>query len=144
MNDIANLPTIDDLNAARRRIASDIVKTPVLRSDELDGVVNAKVFIKAECLQTTGAFKVRGAYNRLRQFSQEQRRGGVVTWSSGSHGQAVAAAAKRLGMPATILMPADSVETKVELTRTHGAKIVFFDREKEDSTAIGQRIAGEQ
>jgi threonine dehydratase len=141
MNEAAVLPTIDDLRAAQKRIAEDVVRTPVLRSDVLDQAVKGRVFIKAECLQSTGAFKIRGAYNRLRQFSRAETRGGVVTWSSGNHGQAIAAAAKRLGMPAMILMPSDSVLTKVELTRSHGADVTFFNRETDDSNAIGRELA---
>jgi threonine dehydratase len=141
MKDTAMLPTIDDLRAAQKRIAADVVRTPVLHSEALDRAVAGRVFVKAECLQLTGAFKVRGAYNRLRQFSPAQTRGGVVTWSSGNHGQAIAAAAKRLGMPAMILMPSDSVRAKVELTRSHGADIAFFNRETDDSNAIGTDLA---
>jgi threonine dehydratase len=99
-------------------------------------VVKGKVFIKAECLQATGAFKVRGVYNRLRQLSASEGRRGVVTYSSGNHGQAIAAAAKRLGIQATVLMPSDSVATKIALTRSHGAEVAFFDREKDDGLVI--------
>jgi len=137
-------PTISDLRAARRRLAGVIVDTPILRSDVLDGLCGGRVFIKAECLQMTGAFKVRGAYNRLLQFTEAEKHGGVVTWSSGNHGQAIAAAAKRLGMPALILMPSDSVLTKVELTRAHGGEVMFFTRGIDDAMKLGERLATER
>ena len=143
MNDataLPALPTLKDVYAAQRRIAGDVVETPLLRSDVLDQKVGGRVFIKAESLQITGAFKVRGAYNRLRQFSAAERAGGVITFSSGNHGQAVAAAAARLGIEATVLMPSDSVATKAELTRAHGASVVFFDRERDDSLAMAKAL----
>ena len=134
-------PTIEDLEDACRRIAGDVIMTPLIRSDALDEVTGARVFVKAECLQVTGAFKVRGAYNRLRQFTSEEARGGVVSWSSGNHGQAIAAAARRIGMPALVLMPHDSVATKVKLTRGYGAEIEFFERGVVDATVRGVEIA---
>lgn len=134
-------PTIEDLEDARRRISGDIVLTPLLRSEALDAVTGARVFVKAECLQITGAFKVRGAYNRLRRFTSAETGGGVVTWSSGNHGQAIAAAAKRIGMPALVLMPHDSVATKVQLTRSHGAEIEFFERGVVDAIMRATEIA---
>jgi threonine dehydratase len=141
MNEASRLPTFDDVVAAQARIANDVVRTPAVRSDALDEFVRARVFIKAECLQRSGAFKVRGAFNRLRQINCADFPGGVITYSSGNHGQAVALAAKRLGMPATILMPSNSVRTKVELTRGHGAEVIFYDRAKEDAAAIGATLA---
>ena len=143
MNTKATLPTLDDIYAAQARIVTDVVKTPLLRSDVLDEAVQGRVFLKAENLQVTGAFKVRGAYNRLRRFTAQEMRGGVVTFSSGNHGQAVAAAAKRLGMQATVLMPSDSVATKMALTKAHGAKVVLFDREREDALALAQALEPE-
>ena len=144
MSDRGDQPTISDIRAARRRLAGVVVNTPVLRSDALDELCGGRVFIKAECLQTTGAFKVRGAYNRLLQFTEAEKKGGVVTWSSGNHGQAVAAAAKRLGMPALILMPSDSVQAKVDLTRSHGGEVVFFTRGVDNAIEIGERTAAER
>lgn len=140
MNDTEHLPTLRDIQAAQERIAGDIIETPLLRSDVLDRIVEARVFIKAENLQTTGAFKARGAYNRLRQFTAAEKQGGVITFSSGNHGQAIAAAARRIGIEATVLMPSDSVATKVELTRAHGANVVFYDREREDSLALAKAL----
>jgi len=115
--------------------------TPLIHSERLDEETGARVFVKAECLQVTGAFKVRGAYNRLRQFSAAQRAGGVVTWSSGNHGQAIAAAARRIGMPAIVLMPHDSVATKVSLTRAQGAEIEFFERSSVDAAERARDVA---
>ena len=143
MSTASTLPTLKDITDAQVRIAEDVVKTPLLRSDALDRAVQGRVFLKAENLQVTGAFKVRGAYNRLRQFTAREMQGGVITFSSGNHGQAVAAAAKRLGIQATVLMPADSVATKVTLTRAHGAEVVLFDREREDSLAIARKLQPE-
>jgi threonine dehydratase len=140
MNDTAALPTLRDVYAAQERIAGDVVETPLIRSDVLDQLVGGRVFVKAESLQVTGAFKARGAFNRLRQFTTAENEGGVITFSSGNHGQAVAAAARRIGIEATVLMPSDSVATKVELTRAHGAKVVFFDREREDSLAMAKSL----
>jgi len=144
VNDRGDQPTISDIRAARRRLTGIVVHTPVLRSEAIDELCKARVFIKAECLQTTGAFKVRGAYNRLLQFTEADRKGGVVTWSSGNHGQAIAAAARRLGIPAVILMPSDSVQAKVDLTRSHGGEVIFFMRGVDDATLLGQRLAAER
>jgi threonine dehydratase len=140
MGDAASLPTLNDVYAARERIAADIVRTPLLHSDALDELVDGHVFIKAECLQTTGAFKARGAYNRLRQLTAAEKGAGVVTFSSGNHGQAIAAAARRLGVEATVLMPSNSVAAKVNLTRAQGANVVFFDREREEALAKAQQL----
>jgi threonine dehydratase len=122
------LPTLNHLREAATRIAGDVVRTPLLRSDLLDEATGARVFVKAECLQLTGAFKARGAFSRLRRFSPAEREGGVITWSSGNHGQAIATAARRLGMRAVVLMPSDSAPNKVALTEVQGAEILFFER----------------
>ncbi|MBZ6379892.1 pyridoxal-5'-phosphate-dependent protein [Pacificimonas flava] len=118
----------DDLMAAAARIKGKAVRTPLLRSDLLDQMTGARVFLKAECLQLTGSFKFRGAYNRLSAMPHEERTGGVVAFSSGNHAQGVARAAQMLGMPAVIVMPADAPDLKVERTRRDGAEIVFYDR----------------
>jgi threonine dehydratase len=100
--------------------------------------------LKAECLQRTGSFKFRGAYNALAQLSAAARRAGVVAYSSGNHAQGVAAAAAQLGMPAVIVMPSDAPAIKVANTRADGAEIVFYDRYNESREAIATRIAGER
>lgn len=136
-------PTLDTLYAARKRISNDVITTPLLRSRVLDDLVGGVILVKAECLQPTGTFKVRGAFNRLRQLSPQETQRGVVTWSSGNHAQAVAAAAKAIGAPATILMPSDAVPAKVALTKSHGPTVIFFNRETDDRQAIVQRIVEE-
>jgi threonine dehydratase len=103
-----------------------------------------RTWLKCECLQTGHAFKLRGATNRLLQLSDEERKAGVVAFSSGNHAQGVAIAAKRLAIPAVIVMPADAPKVKVDATRSHGAEIVFYDRRTESREAIAQRLADER
>ena len=129
-----------DVEAASERIAGCVERTELIEAR----ISGHKVWLKCECLQTGLAFKLRGASNRLLQLSDEQRRRGVVAFSSGNHAQGVAIAAKRLGMPATIVMPADAPAVKVEATRSHGANIIFFDRRSENREAIAARLAAEQ
>ena len=126
-----------DVEAAEDRIRGCVERTPLIESR----VAGTTVWLKCECLQTGLAFKLRGATNRLLQLSPEQRKRGVVAFSSGNHAQGVAIAAKRLGMPATIVMPADAPRVKVAATRSHGADIVFYDRRKEDREEIAGTIA---
>ena len=129
------------IEEAARRIAPFAVRTPLLRSPALDAIVGATVLLKAEPLQRTGSFKLRGAYNRIAQLPDEVRARGVIAFSSGNHGQAVAASAKHFGVPATVVMPADAPAIKVELTRSHGAEVVFYDRWSGDRAAIAREIA---
>ena len=124
---------------AAERITGLVQKTPLIES-EVDGV---PVWLKCECLQTGGAFKLRGATNRLLQLSPEQRERGVVAFSSGNHARGVAIAARRVGIRAVIVMPADAPGVKVEGTRSEGAEIVFYDRRKESREAIAARISEE-
>jgi threonine dehydratase len=135
------LPTFSDVTAAAARLGGVAVATPLLRSAELDRQCGATVLLKAEPLQRTGSFKFRGAYNRLAQLNDSERRTGVVAWSSGNHAQGVAAAAAMLGIPATIVMPADAPAIKVERTRGYGADIVTYDRATADREAIARDIA---
>ncbi len=123
-----NLPTHADVLDARARLAGHIVRTPMLRHRLLDERAGGTVLIKPESLQRTGSFKLRGATNALRRLDAEQRSRGVVTYSSGNHGQAIASAAAAVGMHATVFMPADAPRIKVESTRRWGAEIVHFDR----------------
>lgn len=118
--------------------------TPLLSSTRVDARLGGRVLLKAECLQKTGSFKFRGAYNALAQFGAAERRAGVAAYSSGNHAQGVAAAAELLGMPAVIVMPADAPAIKVANTRSYGAEIVFYDRYKESREAIAARIAEER
>lgn len=134
-------PTADDVFAAHRLIAPHIVRTPTLRSAALDRETGTTVLVKAEPLQRTGSFKLRGATHALLQLQEAERRSGVVTYSSGNHGQALACAAARFGVKATIVMPADAPRVKREATAAWGAEIVTYDRRTEDREAIGRDIA---
>lgn len=137
------LPTFADVEAAAGLLEGVAHRTPVLRSRRLDAVAGCEVHLKAEHLQRVGAFKFRGAFTALSRFSAEQRRTGVVAYSSGNHAQAVALAARELGMPATIVMPHDAPELKVAATQGYGARVVRYDRWTEDREEIGRRIGEE-
>lgn len=135
------LPTYQDVVDAATRLEGAANATPVLTSRTIDEEVGAKVFFKCENYQRTGSFKFRGAYNALAKFSEEQRRGGVVAFSSGNHAQGIALAAKLLKIPATIVMPTDAPAAKVAATKGYGAEVVFYDRYTEDREAIGRALA---
>jgi threonine dehydratase len=124
---------------AANRIRELVELTPLIESN----VRGTRIWLKCECLQTGNAFKLRGATNRLLQLSEEERKAGVVAFSSGNHAQGVAIAAKRLGMPAVIVMPADAPKVKVDATRSHGPEIIFYDRRTESREAIAERLAEE-
>ena len=128
-----------DVVAAADRIRGLVKQTPLIET-EIDGV---QVWLKCECLQTGGAFKLRGATNRLLQLSPEEREKGVVAFSSGNHARGVAIAARRLGIRAVIVMPSDAPKVKVDGTRGEGAEIVFYDRRSESREAIAARISEE-
>ncbi|HKE93667.1 MAG TPA: threonine/serine dehydratase [Povalibacter sp.] len=130
--------------AAARRLAGHASVTPLLRNPTLDERVGATVLVKAENLQIGGAFKFRGAYNRLSQLDAEARRRGVVAWSSGNHAQGVAAAAQRLGIHAAIVIPADAPTIKIDNTRRLGAEIILYDRRTQDREEIGRDLAKER
>ena len=138
------LPGIAEIEAAAARLAGVVRRTPLLAGTPLDGAVGGRLLFKAECLQRTGSFKLRGAYNRLVQLDAERRRAGVVAFSSGNHAQGVAAAAKMLGIPATIVMPSDAPAIKLANTRALGAEVVLYDRFTEDREAIARRLVGER
>ena len=129
-----------DIDAAAETIAPVAVRTPLLNSATLDERVGARIFLKPEVLQRTGSFKFRGAYNKLSSIPNERRVAGVVAFSSGNHAQGVAAAARLLQMPATIVMPADAPVAKRERTKSYGAEVVLYDRDKEDREAIARAI----
>jgi threonine dehydratase len=131
--------TRDDVSEAAERIAGSVERTPLIES-EANGY---KVWLKCECLQTGGAFKLRGASNRLLQLSEEERDRGVVAFSSGNHARGVAIAARRLGIHATIVMPSDAPAVKVDGTRCEGAEIIFYDRYRESREAIAAKISEE-
>jgi threo-3-hydroxy-L-aspartate ammonia-lyase len=135
---------LEDVRAAARRLAGVAHRTPVFTSRTLDGAVGAEVHVKAESFQRGGAFKFRGAYNKISTFPAEVLARGVLAYSSGNHAQAVALAASLLGAPATILMPADAPAAKVEATRGYGAEIVTYDRWTESREALGAALAAER
>jgi threonine dehydratase len=130
--------------AAARRLEGVAHHTPVLTSRTLDERTGAKVFCKAENLQRAGAFKFRGAYNKISSLSHQQLRRGVAAYSSGNHAQAVALAAGLVGTKATILMPEDAPQAKVEATLAYGAEIVTYDRYTQDRTSLGIELANER
>ena len=138
------LPTPADVYAAAGRLARHAVETPLLRSDALDERIGGRLLLKAEPLQRTGSFKFRGACNRLLQLRADARAGGVVAYSSGNHAQAVAAAARLVGVPAVIVMPRDAPAVKIAGTRRYGAEVVLYDRASEAREALGTRIAEER
>ena len=131
--------TREDVVAAAERIAGQVERTALIETT----IAEERVWLKCECLQTGGAFKLRGATNRLLQLSPDERERGVVAFSSGNHARGVAIAARRMGIRAIIVMPADAPQVKVEGTRGEGAEIVFYDRRTESREAIAARIAGE-
>ncbi|MGB7406244.1 MAG: threonine/serine dehydratase [Pacificimonas sp.] len=135
---------LNDVRMAARRIAGTAVRTPLVRSDALDELTGARLFLKAECLQVTGSFKFRGAYNRLRAMSADERSRGIVAFSSGNHAQGVARAARLLGIDATIVMPSDAPVMKIERTRGDGAEIIVYDRLTESREEIAARLAEER
>ncbi|MCJ0763358.1 threo-3-hydroxy-L-aspartate ammonia-lyase [Variovorax terrae] len=138
------LPTYDDVAAAARRLEGHAHRTPVLRSSTADALLGARLFFKCENFQRMGAFKFRGAFNALAQFTPGQRRGGVLAFSSGNHAQAIALSARLLGMPAVIVMPQDAPAAKLAATRGYGAEVVTYDRFTEDRQALSERLAAER
>jgi threonine dehydratase len=134
----------EDVRSAAERLTGQAVVTPLIESPALNEALGGRVLIKPETLQRVGAFKFRGAYNRLSRLSAAERVGGVVAFSSGNHAQGVALAARLLDMPALIVMPADAPRVKVAATRGHGASVRFYDRASEDREAIARALAGER
>ncbi|RLJ40235.1 threo-3-hydroxy-L-aspartate ammonia-lyase [Acidovorax sp. 106] len=138
------VPTFDDITAAAQRLQGIAHRTPVLRSTSADESTGAHIFFKCENLQRTGAFKFRGAYNTLQQFTPEQRERGVLAFSAGNHAQAIALSARLLDMPAVIVMPEDAPAAKMAATREYGAQVVTYNRYTEDREAISHRLAQER
>ncbi len=141
------LPTYDDVAAAAQRLTGQAHRTPVLRSATADALTGAQLFFKCENFQRMGAFKFRGAYNALAQFTPEQKRAGVVTFSSGNHAQAIALSARLLGIPAAILMPLDAPQAKVDATRGYlgdGGEVILFDRYTQDREAMTAQLAAQR
>ncbi|WP_298797155.1 threo-3-hydroxy-L-aspartate ammonia-lyase [Pseudonocardia sp. 73-21] len=135
--------TYADVEDAATRLRGHAHRTPVLTSTRVDDEVGARLFFKCENFQRMGAFKFRGAFNALSLFDDEQRRAGVVAYSSGNHAQAVALSARILGIPATIVMPHDAPAAKMAATRGYGATVVEYDRYTQDREAIGRSMAAE-
>jgi threonine dehydratase len=145
MNDAARLiPHFADVTAAAARLQGVAIITPLIESAALNERLQARVFLKLELLQRTGSFKFRGAYNRLVQLTPAERQRGVVAFSSGNHAQGVAAAARILGLPATIVMPSDAPRIKLENTRALGAEVIFYDRRRDKREEIAARLAAEK
>src|SRR5262249_14018895 len=138
------LPTAADIEAAAKRLVGVAVRTPLINAPVLDEALGARIFLKAETLQRTGSFKFRGAYNKISSIAPERRAAGVVAYSSGNHAQGVAAAARLLGMRATIVMPSDAPKAKRTPTVALGAEVVPYDRNTEDRTAIARKIMAER
>jgi threonine dehydratase len=135
--------SLQDVRAARERIAGHVHRTPVLTSRQLDERAGCRLFFKCEIFQRVGAFKARGAFSRLTLLTERERAGGVVAFSSGNHAQAVALAARELGVAATIVMPADAPPPKMAATRGYGATVETYDRMTGDREAIARRLTAE-
>lgn len=136
-----DLPTYGDVVAAAQRLQGHAHRTPVMTSRTMNEELGAEVFFKCENLQRTGAFKFRGAFNALSRLDVQQKRSGVVTYSSGNHAQAIALSAALLGIPATIVMPHDAPAAKITSTRSYGGNVVHYDRYTEDREQIGRDLA---
>src|SRR5215510_136041 len=135
--------TLDQIEAAARRLDGRIHRTPVITSRSLDEATGHTVFFKCENLQRAGAFKIRGALNKVLALSSEERSRGVVAFSSGNHAQGVALAARTTGASAMILMPSDAPALKLAATRGYGAEVVFYDRQTEDREARARKLVEE-
>lgn len=134
------LPEFKDIEKAARRIEGFAVRTPVLESPKLNALTGGRILIKAECLQRTGSFKFRGAWNMISKLDARKAKGGVVAYSSGNHAQGVAAAAQIKGLPALIVMPADTPVIKQENTKSYGAEVVTYDRATQSREEIAERF----
>jgi len=132
------LPEFKDIEKAQRRIEGFAVRTPVIESPKLNALTGGRILIKAECLQRTGSFKFRGAWNMISKLDPKKAKGGVVAYSSGNHAQGVAAAAQIKGLPALIVMPADTPKIKQENTKSYGAEVVTYDRATQSREEIAE------
>jgi threonine dehydratase len=136
--------SVDDVRAAAARLKGHAVRTPLLESPRLNEQTGARVLIKPECLQRTGSFKFRGAYNTLSGMDPSSRAKGVLAYSSGNHAQGVALAARMFGVPATIIMPEDAPEMKKQNTAEYGAEVVLYDRYNDSREELGERLQSER
>jgi len=139
-----DLPTLDSVRAAARRLDGVANRTPVLTSRTLNERVGAEIFLKCENLQRAGAFKFRGAYNAIVALSEEERSRGVLTFSSGNHAQAVALVGRLLGVHTTIVMPQDAPRSKLAATRGYGAEVILYDPEESSREALAERLRQER
>ncbi len=137
-------PDFSDIVEASQRLKGRAVRTALVRSDVLDEITGGRIFLKPECLQRTGSFKFRGAWNFISRLNARDNSGGVVAYSSGNHAQGVAAAARMMGIPALIVMPEDAPTIKKRNTIALGAEIVTYDRFGENREEIGDAIAAER
>jgi threonine dehydratase len=136
--------TFNDILQARERLRGVAHRTPVLTSRQFNKHAGCEIFFKAENLQRVGAFKFRGAYNKLASLDEAERKRGVLAYSSGNHAQATALAAKLFGVPAVIVMPMDAPQIKVAATRAYGAEVIFYDRYSQNREETGERISSER
>lgn len=136
--------SVRDVEDAARRLRGIAVQTPLLESAELNEIAGCRVLVKPECLQRTGSFKIRGAYNLMSQLTPEQAARGVVAWSSGNHAQGVAAAGQLLGIDTAIVMPEDAPRPKLDNTRRLGGEVITYDRYSGDREAIARSVAAER
>jgi threonine dehydratase len=136
--------TFNDILEARERLRGVAHRTPVFTSRQFNEQAGCEVFFKAENLQRAGAFKFRGAYNKISSLTDDERRNGVLAYSSGNHAQAVALSAQLFGIPAVIVMPSDAPQIKVQATRGYGAEVVFYDRYAESREEVGTQICRER
>jgi threo-3-hydroxy-L-aspartate ammonia-lyase len=136
--------TFNDILQARERLQGVAHRTPVVHSTQFNAAAGCEVFFKCENLQRAGAFKFRGAYNKLASLSEDERRRGVLAYSSGNHAQATALAARLFGVPAVIVMPLDAPQIKVAATREYGAEVIFYDRYRESRENTGDRVCRER
>ena len=138
------LPVFSDISLAARRISGEAVVTPLVENAKLNAIVGGRIFIKAECLQRTGSFKFRGAWNCISKLDAAANLGGVVAYSSGNHAQGVAAAAQLRGVPALIVMPADTPDIKKINTKSYGAEVVTYDRATESREKIANQYTAKR
>jgi threonine dehydratase len=136
--------SFDDIADAATRLHGVALRTPAFTSRTINAMTGAEIFFKCENFQRMGAFKFRGGYNALARFSPDQKKRGAIAYSSGNHAQAVALAAKLLGMPAVIVMPKDAPAAKMTATKGYGAEVVLYDRYSEDRAAIARKLAEEK
>lgn len=138
---MTRLPDHTDLTEARRRLDGVAVRTPLLEAPQISELAGRRVLVKAECLQRTGSFKFRGAWNRVSALSGDEKRKGVVAFSSGNHAQGVALSGQLTDTPVVIVMPRDAPAAKVDATRDYGAEVILYDRETQDRNAIAADLS---